>query len=103
MSFSATLTMVMSIIAIRAAIITTIVMPTLDPESSSRLISLSTLDPLAPRPLGSSTPWTRSLRLDAGRRTHAGPQRELRVWVEPDQHRHPLHDLGEVARGVVGR
>src|SRR5262245_8132176 len=92
MSLSATFTIVMSIIAINAAVITTIVMPSFDPVTSSRLM-LSSFDPRA----------LSSARLDRGGGAHARPQLELRARVQPDQHRHALHDLGEVAGGVVRR
>src|SRR5689334_5966768 len=92
MSESATLTIVMSIIAISAAVMTTAVMPIFDPVT----LSLSMLGSL-PDTLGSVS----------GRNGHVGaeprPQLEPGVGLETDQHRDALHDLREVPRRIVGR
>src|SRR3954470_2229342 len=93
MSFSATLTMVMSIIAIRAAVITTAVMPSLEPETCGVSMCVPFRALSAGRLLGD----------DRDLRAQAGAQGQLGDAVDAHQHRHALHDLREVAGGVVGR
>src|SRR5262249_53859262 len=82
MSFSATLTMVMSMSAMRAAPMTTTVMPALWPTMVPRSMLLDDRDAGA----------------HPGAEGHAA-----RHAIEPHQHGDALHHLGEVAGGVVGR
>src|SRR4051812_43605067 len=86
MSESATLTIVMSIIAISAAAMTTAVMPALEPVTVSLSMAVASL-----------------LRGDGHLRAQSRAELEPGVRVEADEHRHALHDLREVAGCVVGR
>src|ERR1041384_8028014 len=90
MSFSATLTMVMSIIAISAAVITTAVMPTFEPETCS--VSMVTL---LHNSRGLLVDTCGLLGADGDFGAQPGPQLEARRVVQTDQYRHTLHDLGE--------
>src|SRR5689334_13510795 len=86
MSERATLTMEMSSMAISAAHITATVMPSFDPTMEG------------PRFMATSASG-----LDGDEGAHARAQRHVRRALQADQHRHALHHLHEVARGVVRR
>src|SRR5437868_332049 len=95
MSDSATLTMVMSRMAMSAPPMAAAVMPALDPTSrpspalASVLVSGWLMGALA--------------RVDRDVGAHAGAQRHAGIAVELDEHGDALGDLDEVPRGVVRR
>src|SRR5512144_2595345 len=84
MSLSATLTMLMSMTDIRAPSIAAMVIQSLLPWMGvcSATVGLS-------------------VRPDGDHRAHAGAERDVGRAVQPDQHRHALDHLHEVAAGVV--
>src|SRR6478609_3696757 len=86
MSFSATLTIVMSISAIKAAIITTKVIARFEPVTAA------------------STMTSSAASANGHECAQARAQHDvLGLVVDADQNRHALHHFGEVARGVVRR
>src|SRR5688572_8895635 len=98
MSDSATLTMLVSIISSSAPSATATATAHLF-TGLARLVSTSA-GLTACAPMGSTLAARIDLQLDA----HAGAQDDLlRQLVDAHAHGHPLHHLGEVAGGVVGR
>src|SRR5450631_3803217 len=91
MSDSATLTIEMSRTAMTAASRTASVIAPLGPVMAVDEARVG----LAIRP--------HSARRDLDDGAHAGSERGVGRGVEAHQHGDPLHDLDEVARGVVGR